>query len=181
MTFAPARAALAAALVALPPAAAAEDPAVQETAAEWRTAAAPEVETPAAAAAAEPAVSSASSQEAQEPEASGESAREETEIERLLNPEGLLSRDLDVQGHIVVRRLGPGGTILERTVDASGRMLAERVAGSCADLPLVAETQGEGLDPVRTVQDPSGALLRFAMRDGRVAGDAEMVEPPSGL
>jgi hypothetical protein len=177
MIFAPARTALAAALVALPSFAAAEDPAAPEIASEWRTAAAPEVEEAAAPVAAEPAPSSAVAQA----EESGESAREETEVERVLNPEGLLSRDLDAEGRIVVRRLGPGGTILERTVDASGRMLAERVAGSCADLPLVAEFQGDGLDPVRTVKDPSGALLRFAMRDGRVAGDAEMVEPPAGL
>jgi hypothetical protein len=102
-------------------------------------------------------------------------------VERALSPEGLLSRDVDLDGNILVRRLAEGGAIVERTVEPSGRIVAERVAGSCSDLPLVEEVRDARGGTVRMVRDPSGALVRFAVGSNGAPSGAEIASPPEGL
>jgi hypothetical protein len=102
-------------------------------------------------------------------------------VEQALSPAGLLARDVDESGLILVRLVLPTGDLVERTVDAAGRTLRERLEGSVSDLPVVESTADSSGRPSRVVRDASGALIRYVVDGaGRPAG-AEVAQDAPGL
>lgn len=55
------------------------------------------------------------------------------------------------------------GKLLDRTVDAAGKAIAEKAIGSVLDLPAVKETAGAAGTVVRQVRDQAGNLIEFTL------------------
>jgi hypothetical protein len=105
-----------------------------------------------------------------------------TEVEAALSPEGLLSRDVDDAGRIVVRLVRPSGDLVDRTVEPDGRIVGERVEGTVRDLPLVQRATDRAGRATRLVRDDrSGALIRYAVDGWGLPADAEVAEDAPGL
>ena len=55
------------------------------------------------------------------------------------------------------------GRLLDRTLDAAGKVVAERALGSVLDLAVVKETAGTAGNVVRQVRDQAGNLIEFTL------------------
>lgn len=102
-------------------------------------------------------------------------------VERALSPDGLLSRDEDADGRIVVRLVARSGALVVRTLTAEGRVVGERVLGSVLDLPVVARGWEAGGRRTRLAQDASGALVRYRLDGWGRPVDAAVAESAPGL
>jgi hypothetical protein len=62
------------------------------------------------------------------------------------------------------------GRLLDRTLDAAGKVVAERALGSVLDLATVKETAGSVANTVvRQVRDNSGNLIEFTLNNATKA------------
>lgn len=55
------------------------------------------------------------------------------------------------------------GRLIDRTLDAAGKAIAEKTIGSVLDLPAVKETAGSAGSVVRQVRDQAGHLIEFTL------------------
>jgi hypothetical protein len=98
-----------------------------------------------------------------------------------ISPAGLLSRDLNDTGNVLVRWLRSDGAIVVREVTPAGRIEGEATDGSVLDLPAVGgERSADGRIHV-LVQDAYGAVLGFVLDDDGAPADARIVRDSPGL
>jgi hypothetical protein len=55
------------------------------------------------------------------------------------------------------------GRLIDRTLDATGKIVADKALGSVPDLPVVKETAGAAGNVVRQVRDQAGNLIEFTL------------------
>lgn len=81
----------------------------------------------------------------------------------------LLSRTTDESGRTVQRLVDGAGDIIQTTLDESGELLDENPMGRLTDLPAEEEHEDEAGQTIRTVKDESGALIELRLGpDGSV-------------
>ena len=66
-------------------------------------------------------------------------------------------------GQTVTRTIDTAGTLLERTVDRTGKPVGEKRLGRVLDLPLVNETKNAAGQTDRTLRDTTGALIEVTL------------------
>jgi YD repeat-containing protein len=96
-------------------------------------------------------------------------------LDNATRPGGLLSQTVNSLGQTVQRTLGTGGSILERTLDSTGRVLSNRTVGSVLSLPAVRETTNQAGQVVRQVRDQSGQLIELVLNQAGEVASARVI------
>jgi hypothetical protein len=95
---------------------------------------------------------------------------------RTLSP-GLLSQTWTVVGSTLQRSLDEHGRISHRTVDRSGRVVADGVVSHVTDLPLVSQRRAPDGGILQVVRDVSGVLIQVTRDAGGHFIEARVLDP----
>lgn len=92
-------------------------------------------------------------------------------LDQVTRPGGLLSQTVNDLGQTVQQLVTQTGSLVERTVDSTGRVVGERNLGSALSLPLLRESRNAAGQVLRTVRDASGTVIELTLDSaGRVLG-----------
>lgn len=98
-------------------------------------------------------------------------------LERTTAPDGVLAQTINGLGQTVVRALDESGNIVERTLDATGRIAGERRVGSVSDLKVIKKTRGAEGRTVNQVRDSSGAMIEYTVNSSGRIESSRVVTP----
>jgi len=100
-------------------------------------------------------------------------------LENVTQPGGLLSQTVNTLGQTLQQVVTQTGSIVERTLDTTGRVLNERTLGNVLNLSVVRETAGTAGQVLRTVRDTAGNLIEVTLDSaGRVLGTRVVQRAP---
>jgi hypothetical protein len=97
-------------------------------------------------------------------------------LENVTAPGGVLSQTVNAAGQTLQTTLTTTGSIVEHTLDASGRVLNARTLGSITRLPLVRETTNAAGATVRQVRDTAGNVIEYVLGAGGAVSGVRVVE-----
>jgi YD repeat-containing protein len=92
-------------------------------------------------------------------------------LDNVTQPGGLLSQTVNAAGQTVQMLVSQTGSILERTLGATGNLVNERTLGSVLNLTRVSEVTNAAGQTVRTVRDTAGNVIEVTLNTaGQVVG-----------
>ncbi|HEX8831368.1 MAG TPA: hypothetical protein VF705_09400 [Longimicrobium sp.] len=98
-------------------------------------------------------------------------------LNNLTQPGGVLTQTVNTLGQTVQTTLGTTGTLVTRTLDATGQVVNEQTIGSLTRLPALRQTTDAAGRIVRQVRTPAGQVVEYVTeRGGRLLG-ARVVSP----
>lgn len=92
-------------------------------------------------------------------------------------PGGLLSQTVNAAGQTVQQLVSQTGSLVERTLDTTGRIVNERTLGAALSLPVVRESRNAAGQTLRVVRDTAGNVIELTLdAAGSVIG-ARVIQP----
>jgi hypothetical protein len=101
-------------------------------------------------------------------------------LNNVTRPGGLLTQTVNTLGQTVQVTLGEAGSIVERTLDATGTVVGTRTTGLLSGLPVVSETTNTAGQTVRQVRHTSGALLEYTVDQAGTVLNSRVLQAVQG-
>jgi hypothetical protein len=101
-------------------------------------------------------------------------------LNNVTQPGGLLTQTVNTLGQTVQVTLGEAGSIVERTLDATGNVVGTRTTGLLSGLPVLSETTNTAGQTVRQVRHTSGALLEYTVDQAGTVLNSRVLQAVQG-